>query len=74
MFLRLLPFLQRTDDGFGSQWIADWNLLDNSFRYMVMGLNKPVSRAVEVLVDIKFAFGPQCRYFDHILPEEPASS
>lgn len=65
MLLRTLPFLQPTPHAFGEDWIVKWNILDESFRFMVEALDragKKIAQAIIVLVDTKFLFAPDNCY------------
>lgn len=66
LLLRTLPFLQPQGGAFGKEWMAQWRLLDDSFRYLVEDMEhagKPIARAVEHLVDVKFAFSPSTTWY-----------
>ncbi len=70
MWTSLLPLLQ-TGPGFGAQWGSEWQVLEDSFRYMVVtlkelekpGLNALVDAVCELVAD-KFAFDAGTRFPD----------
>lgn len=67
MLHRTLPFLQLADSAFGAAWAEKWNVLDISFRQMEEDLSDngiELPRAVEALIDSKFAFGPTTVYVE----------
>jgi hypothetical protein len=65
MMLRTIPILQLGPRAFGDEWARKWHILDDSFREMVLSLErlgKPIARAIVVLVDTKLAFNPDWFY------------
>jgi hypothetical protein len=67
LILRLLPYLQMGSRAFGDEWSRKYSVLDDSFRIMVQGLSKigkQIGEAFIALVDAKFNFGLDLRYFD----------
>ena len=67
LILRLLPYLQMKDRAFGEEWYQKHAVLDASFRYMVQGLSnlgKRIGVAFITLVDEKFSFSADLKYFD----------
>jgi hypothetical protein len=64
MILRTLPFLQPESNFFKDDWSKKWNILDESFCFMVDSLNKKIAIAVKELIEKKFPFDPQYSYFE----------
>jgi hypothetical protein len=67
LILRLLPYLQIQENGFGIDWHRKCAVLDDSFRYMVHGLSnlgKKIGDAFITLVDERFSFGRSLSYFE----------
>jgi len=65
MLLRTLPFLQPSPRAFGEDWAHRWAVLDESFRFYVLSLDKLgklIARAIVALVDAKFALSPDASY------------
>jgi len=72
LILRLMPYLQMSNRAFGEEWHRKHEVLDDSFRRMVQSLSnlgKPIGDAFVTLVETKFSFGPDLKYFD---PDGPA--
>jgi hypothetical protein len=71
MFHRCLPFLQLPGRQFGAQWIAEWELLDESFRWMLSTWDSPsmeTGAALTKLIDGRFAFNSATVYVEHPSP------
>jgi hypothetical protein len=67
MIVRLLPFLQASENAFGSDWSHKYQVLDESFRYMATGLGslgKPFGPSFITMIDSKFAFNQPFYYFE----------
>ena len=67
LIARLFPYLELGERPFGDEWRHKHIVLDDSFRYMVQGLSnsgKKIGEAFITLVDQKFSFGQDLRYFD----------
>lgn len=67
MIVRLLPFLQVSEDGFGKDWQDKRLILDESFRYMVEGLGnlgKKLGPSFIAMIDSKFVFKQPFYYFE----------
>lgn len=68
MWTTLFPLLQ-VEEGFGNQWSSEWQVLEDSFRYMVEtlkelekpGLNALVD-AISELMEEKFTFDTETRF------------
>jgi hypothetical protein len=61
MFLRTLPLLQLEIAAFGQQWSRRWQILDESFKFMIENLRlptKPVFGAILDFIDRKLGFTP----------------
>jgi hypothetical protein len=67
MIMRLLPFLQPSEDAFGEDWKHKRQVLDDSFRYMLEGfsnLGKRLGLSFITMVDTKFLFKQPSFYFE----------
>jgi hypothetical protein len=67
MIMRLLPFLQASEDAFGKDWRDKRQVLDDSFRYMLEGfsnLGKRLGVSFITMVDTKLAFKKPFFYFE----------
>ena len=67
LIVRLLPFLQMSENAFGEEWHVKHSVLDDSFRFMVQGLSslgKTIGDAFTTLVDKKFSFKQPFHYFE----------
>jgi hypothetical protein len=67
LIVRLLPYLQMSENAFGAEWQVKHAVLDDSFRFMVRGLSslgKKIGDAFTTLVDEKFSFKPPFHYFE----------
>lgn len=67
LIVKLLPYLQPTENAFGASWRGKFIVLDKSFRYMIQGLSrsgKKIADAVIFLVDAKFSFSETFHYFE----------
>ena len=67
MIMRLLPFLQVSEDAFGEVWKHKRQVLDDSFRYMLEGLSnlgKRLGLSFIKMVDTKFLFKQPFFYFE----------
>jgi len=67
LIVRLLPFLQMSENSFGEEWQVKHSVLDDSFRFMVQGLSslgKRIGDAFTTLVDEKFSFREPFHYFE----------
>lgn len=67
MIHRALTFLQRADAPFDAEWIRKWEILDESTRTMILGLDqigKKIARVFEAMIDTKFPFGPSTVYVE----------
>jgi hypothetical protein len=65
MLVRTLPFLQLKPRAFGEDWAQKWAVLDESFRWSVLSLDKlgkPIARAMVALLDAKFSFSADTAY------------
>lgn len=58
MLLRTFPLLQLNPAAFGGSWPVKWEVLNDSFRFYVRALAKPVVDAVEAFVEARFSFSP----------------
>jgi hypothetical protein len=59
MVTRLLPYLQMTESAFGEEWQQKREILDDSFRYMLEGLEglgKRLGTSFITMMDDEFAF------------------
>lgn len=68
LLVRLLPFLQIEPNVFGKKWTEKWNVLDDSFRFMIGGLDsigKKIAKAFISFIDIKFPFNPEICYHEN---------
>jgi hypothetical protein len=66
ILLRTFPFLQVEPKAFGSEWARKWQILDESFHFMVEGLErigKKVAAALIHFVDTRFSFNPESIYY-----------
>jgi len=62
MILRVLPLLQVTPGQFDADWAETWKTLDDSFRFMSLGLaaeERPIGEAIVKLLEQKFDFSPE---------------
>src|SRR4051812_27289976 len=69
MIHRLLPFLRRKDTPHNNTWDAHWRLLDDHFRWMVLGLGnigKNIAFAFIEMMDQKFLFDPTTYFTENI--------
>ena len=67
LLVRLLPYLQIEKNAFGDSWAEKHYVLDDSFRYMQMGLSKKgkkIGDAFIKFVDEKFSFNHPFFYFE----------
>jgi hypothetical protein len=67
LILRLMPYLQMSENAFGDDWHRKHSVLDDSFRFMVQGLTtlgKKIGEAFICLVDEKFIFRQPFHYFE----------
>jgi hypothetical protein len=67
LIVRLLPYLEMSENAFGEQWHVKHAVLDDSFRFMVRGLSslgKKIGDAFTTLVDERFSFKPPFDYFE----------
>jgi hypothetical protein len=67
LILRLLPFLQPSENAFGEEWLKKYSILDDSFLYALKGLaelNKKIGNAFIFFVDQKFSFNAPFFYFE----------
>ncbi len=67
LMVRLLPYLQTTIGTFGAVWHTKYEILDDSFRYMLEGfasLGKALGPSFIAMVDSAFAFGSEFCYFE----------
>ena len=65
LILRLLPYLQVTERAFGEDWYRKYEILDESFLFMVQGLTsigKKIGEAFIALVEKKFTFSQPFYY------------
>jgi hypothetical protein len=63
--LRLLPYLRRPETPPSDDWDANWNLLDESFKFMFDGFNelgKKIAPAYYEMLQAKFKFGPDTHF------------
>lgn len=68
MFHRCLPFLQLPGTRFGTRWIAEWELLDESFRWMLSTWSSPAMEtgaALTQLINSRFRFSTATVYVEH---------
>jgi hypothetical protein len=59
MVTRLLPYVQMSENAFGDAWHRKREILDDSFRYMLEGLDslgKRIGASFITMMDDKFAF------------------
>jgi hypothetical protein len=59
MITRLMPYLQMTENAFGDEWHKKRESLDDSFRYMLEGLDglgKRIGASFIAMMGDKFAF------------------
>jgi hypothetical protein len=64
---RILWYLQRADVRFDGEWERRWNIMDESIRFMVLGLDelgKKIAKTFEAMIDAKFQFGPGTCYVE----------
>ncbi len=67
LIVRVLPFLQVSDEAFGKDWERKRQVLDDSFRYMVEGLGnlgKKIAPSFITMIDARFAFKQPFYYFE----------
>jgi hypothetical protein len=66
MLLRTLPFLQPKPGYFETSWIRKWELLDESFEFMINSLNEgaDIALAIKELISKKYPFNPSLSYFE----------
>jgi hypothetical protein len=67
MIVRLLPFLQTTENLFGDRWRAELQILDESFRYRVeelWAIGKRVGGSFITMMDTHFTFQEPFYYFE----------
>jgi hypothetical protein len=65
LITRIFPLLQITPKAFPKTWREKWDVLDDSFRIMVKGLEgmgKKIATAFICFVDTKFPFTPNDQY------------
>lgn len=65
MVHRLVPYMRRKDTPEDDQWVKNWKLLDDHFRWMVEGLGaigKEIAPAVIEFIDAKFKFDASTHY------------
>lgn len=65
LLTRTLPFLQPVKNAFGEDWKSKYNILDESFRVMIQGLEKmgkKIAAAFIYFADNKFAFPETLHY------------
>lgn len=68
LIVRLLPFLQIEPYGFGEEWAEKWNVLDDSYKIMVEGLEKKgkkIATAFIFFINTKFLFTPETCYHEN---------
>jgi len=56
MVVRTLPLLQTESGEFPEQWQQKWEILEDSFGFMVRAYPKRMGRSIEELVEKKFSF------------------
>ena len=74
MILRTMPYLQLTARAFGEAWASRWTVLDESFRFMQLGLEKmgkPTASAVRELIDEALPHSPSSHYVERAPPTSP---
>lgn len=67
LLVRLLPYLQASENAFGAEWQRKHEILDDSFRYAQQGLSKlgkNIGDAFIKFVDEKFSFGKPFYYVE----------
>lgn len=67
MLVKLLPFIQPTENAFGARWKERQEILDDSFRIMELGLShvgKKIADAFICFVEKKFSFPRDFCYFE----------
>jgi len=67
MIHRTMIYLQRGDAPFDAEWIRKWEILDESTRTMILGLDhlgKKIAKVFEAMIDAKFPFGPSTVYIE----------
>jgi hypothetical protein len=64
---RCLLFLQLKELPFADDWLRRWQIMDESIRYMVLGLDslgKKIAKAFESMIDTKFPFNRETVYIE----------
>jgi hypothetical protein len=67
MLVRMMPYLQLSEEGFGTEWEAKRKILDESFRYVLedfSSVRKEFGASFMTLVDTKFVFKRPFYYFE----------
>jgi len=67
LMVRLMPYLQPTEDAFGGRWRTQYQILDDSFLYMQRALSKigkKIGDAFIIFVDQKFSFRQPLFYLE----------
>jgi hypothetical protein len=67
LLTRTLPFLQPVENAFGEEWKSKHEMLDESFRIMVQGLEKmgkKIATAFIFFIDNKFSFKERLHYHE----------
>ena len=68
LFTRLFPFLQITENSFGSEWFEKYKVLDESFRHteeQLFSIGKVIGRVFINFVEEKFSFPDPFFYREH---------
>jgi len=66
MVLRTFPYLQLEHNAFGGEWARKWKVLDESYEYAVLGLEKlgkRIATSFLAFVKVKFLFSPQDTFY-----------
>lgn len=64
MVTRMLPFLQLSENSLGRKWAEHWKLADESFRFMVVSLEKKISSSFIEFLDSKLPLNPKSYYIE----------
>lgn len=67
MIHRAMTYLQRLDAPFDAEWVRKWTIMDESIRYVVLGLDQlglKIAKVFEAMIDIKFPFSPTTMYIE----------
>lgn len=62
MVHRLVPYMRRQDTPADEQWVKNWKILDDHFRWMVEGLGAIGKEIATAFIDSKFKFDASTHY------------